>query len=527
MRTRRGLAWPALALLSVVSSSGCDGSDPAPAPDSAIPGSDAGPDADTGPEPTRPLDVRWVVDAPQDNLLLAFIALPELLPRGLPAVLQVSTDGLSLFGTTRLTVRGANGPLSATPCGKDITSCVRIADVAVGDLLDVAVVTGSGTQTTQVIVPPEPERATLAFGAVEGADGTLWTATPTLGLRGFTASGDTVRYDGIDAAEAYLPTAAEPQSDMVLAIAPAGPRALWLATAVTGLSRLDPGADALATADDDWSHGQPEGALVVPSTGESSVTELAANLAQTAVALAPDPVDDAVVYAATLDGLYRAVHTGSSLALTRLADGPALAVAVAGGHVYAGFTQQIDVSEPSNAAFGPAPKGALLDLDLATSGATWRLQDEDAVTSLVVVDGIVYAGTPRGLLAVTAKDATPVLDAQVKGLAVTALAPSRDGGFWVGTRDECAVNRGALLRVHVVDGALTAVEDLSERGFGERDFTAIRELSGGRVFVSTFVLGLKVAMSTASGCEAPVARVRSADAYVLGLDGQATRLGAH
>jgi len=423
-------------------------------------------------------------------------------------------------------------------------SCARVSlgnpTIQGGDVLSVALADDeAGPITFEVVVPAlplPPESAFHALAAVRAEDGTTWLATPHHGLVGVTSDGRVIDYRGVASADPWDAAAREPQSGLVLTIAPAGGRALWVSSAVTGISWFDPGADAMLLADDVWVHGQP-----------TASPPLAAELAQTAVAIAPDPTDANGLWVASLNGLYHARKVGETIDFARIADGFAVSLSVDPyGRVWCGFTTQPRIDAPAEddevvggvVTLNPAP-GALV---VVTPGADshvaadadlrWALPDEDAVTAIVADATGAWIGTPYGLSRVSddAIELEAVL-AVVLGddLAVVDLEPTSDG-FWLAARGECAVDEGRLLRVQLDgQGAIEAVVDHSDAAFGERDFAWVHALPSGEVLVSTLVpvpTGLTGGKApTARGCDMPPASERSADLYVLSTDGHARRFG--
>jgi hypothetical protein len=256
-----------------------------------------------------------------------------------------------------------------------------------------------------------------------------------------------------------------------------------------------------------------------------------------------------------LNGLYHARRHASGIDFARIADGSALALAVdasrPGGRVWVGFTTQVELQIPDVDDIAPGAsvpltpaKGALLVVDPgddphdpAAASLRWALPNEDAVTALLVDPAApargAWVGTPYGLGWV-ALDGEPTLaPAAVElldGLAVVGLEATRQG-FWIAARHECERDRGRLLRVRSdAAGAVEAVDDFSEAGFGERDFAWVRELASGEVLVSTLVPSLGVATGerafSARGCPPPPAGDRTADLYSLSPDGRLERFGA-
>jgi len=423
-------------------------------------------------------------------------------------------------------------------------SCARLSlsnpTLQEGDVLVVSLSTDEGPTTVDVVVPALPTPPASAFhatAALRTNDGTTWLATPHHGLVGVTTEGRVIDYVGVASAVPWDPAAREPQSGLVLALAPAGGRALWVSSAVTGISWFDPGDDAMLRADDRWIHGQP---LAEP--------QLAAELAQTAVAIAVDPTDPNGLWVASLNGLYHARKQGEQIDFVRVAEGFALSLAVDPyGRVWAGFSTQvlIDVPDEDDLVAGPVvhltpASGALLVLtpgsdshDPSNADLRWALEDEDAVTSILPDAHGAWVGTPYGLTRVSDDALTlGAVPAVTLGpdLAVVDLAPTSDG-FWLAARAECEVGKGRLLRVQLDDsGAIIAVVDHSDAmGFGERDFAWLQTLPSGELLVSTLVpvpKGLTGDQSvTARGCALAPASERSADLYVLAPDGHVRRFG--
>lgn len=421
-------------------------------------------------------------------------------------------------------------------------SCARIllGEVAVqgGDVLRVTLEDPEdGPTTVETVIPALPlESAFHALAAVRATDGTTWLATPHHGLVGVTSDGRVVDYAGVASADLWDPAAQEPQSGLVLTIEKAVGRALWVSSAVTGISWFDPGADATLLADDKWVHGQP-----------TASPPLAAELAQTAVAIAPDPTDANGLWVASLNGLYHARKVGDVIDFVRIADGFAVSVSVDPyGRVWCGFTTQptITVADENDDVAGgfvtlsPSP-GALLVLTpgadphvAADADLRWALPDEDAVTAILTDSTGAWVGTPYGISRVS-DDALELeaVPAVVLGddLAVVDLEATNDG-FWLAARGECTLDEGRLLRVQLDErGGVEAVVDHSDAAFGERDFAWVKTLPSGELLVSTLVPvphGLTGGEApTARGCDMPPASERSADLYVLSPDGHARRFG--
>ncbi|MCC6622327.1 MAG: hypothetical protein IT385_13780 [Deltaproteobacteria bacterium] len=406
--------------------------------------------------------------------------------------------------------------------------CVELGatDLDPGDQLTVIAVNGEGSHALDLTVPAfEHAIAHHAIDALATPDGTIWTATVHHGLVGLTPDGDVVRYRGVETSDPWDPAAKMPQSAFITALAPAANGALWIGTATTGLSWFDP-------SDGTWLHGQPL----------ANVTGLEAELAQTTLAIAPDPDDPSAAWIASPAGLHHARLTTTGIDVERVADGPALSVAVDDdGRVWAGFSTQVEIviEPPADVGGAPTPlpvaPGALLLLEPGAD-PTWLMEDEDAVTTIAIRDGHAWIGTPYGLVRGTIGEDGPTLTPITNGLdldpelAVVDLAPARDG-LWLAARAECDADEGRLLRLDLDDqGAITAVHDHSERAFGERDFASVHELADGRVLVSTLVPTLDpevIATGTARGCPVPAATTRTADLYVLDPGtGAVARFGA-
>ncbi len=462
------------------------------------------------------------------------LAVPELCPNRTTA----TVTGVTLGGSPIAFIghRALSG-----------TSCVRLSlgnhTIQGGDVLVVALddtSDTSGRSTVETVMPPlplPPASALHALAAVRATDGTTWLATPHHGLVGVTSDGRVIEYAGVASADPWDPAAHGPQSGLVLALAPAGARALWVSSAVTGISWFDPGGDAMLRADDVWIHGQP--AATPPLAGE---------LAQTAIAIAPDPTDVNGLWVGTLNGLYHARRAGGQIDFARIADGFAMSVSVDSyGRVWAGFSTQVMIEAPAedNEVGGTSVPlmpavGALLVVtpgsdphDPSSADLRWALEDEDAVTALITDATGAWVGTPYGVGRVSDDALTlepvPAITFDDE-LAVVDLEPTSDG-FWLAARAECEVDRGRLLRVQLDDdGAIEAVVDHSATGFGEHDFAWVHALPTGELLVSTLVPvpnGLTGDLApTARGCQMAPATERSADLYVLSPDGRARRFGS-
>lgn len=404
-----------------------------------------------------------------------------------------------------------------------------------GERLAVTYGIGGGASVLVLEVPPRPTGpdAFHALVALVDEGGTAWAGTAHHGLVGVGADGAVVRYAGIASTEPYDASYRGPQSALVMALEPdedAG--GMWLGTATTGVSWFDPGVDPIAPDDDRWVHAQP-----VPEP-----EGLGRELAQTPVALAPDVEG---VWAATVNGLWRARwnEAGTDLHFLKVADGAAFAVAIDdAGRTWAGFTTQIDEAALAPAAPDPsAPpdpnatpsedlrvtwpqaEGALVVV--GEQGLTWALPTEDVVTAVLPRGDEVWLGTARGILRARLGSQgvelvpTGALELVPAGLAVTHLAPAAGGGFWLAARDECGVRQGVLRRIDLdVQGEIVRVVDFSDRGFGERNFSFVRERPDGRVLVSTLVPTLLLVdprQTTSSGCEPAEGSRDTADLYVL------------
>lgn len=437
--------------------------------------------------------------------------------------------------------------LTPTPSDDD---CLRIAapprtagPLAPGDVITVTIENDSGEKVVVDRTLPAIVQAPIrhqAVSALRTPDGTTWSATPQLGLVGVTSAGAVIQYGGVPASEPWDPTAREPQSVVVLALEadPHHAGAMWLATAATGVSWFDPGADALDARDDTWLHGEPLDLTI-------SDAKMAHELAQTSVAIAPDPTRPDTLWVASLNGVYRAHKTADRVTFTRVADGVALAIAVAEtGHVWVGFTRQLELTAEIATPDGqsrtialPRAEAALLRLDPGADAINpsddtllWTMHDEDAVTTILPQGDGAWVGTPYRLERASVGDEGLVVAPTplVMGYddAVTELAPSRSG-FWLATRDECFADRGHLFHVTLdASGAIEAIADRTDVGFGERDFNDVRELADGSLLVSTLVPGLHEAIGetgTARGCAAPDPLARDADLYELPADGSPAR----
>lgn len=475
-------------------------------------------------DPARPTPTATWTDAPADPVVASVILGPTAVQRlaaaprvALPttgAIVEVTRDGAPL--------RVADGVVADPVAGGDVL------EVAWTDDLGVA-------QIDEVVVPEAPADAQVhyALAGLQRGDGTIWTATPHHGLVGLAADGTVVRKAGVPTAAPWDPAFAGPQSDLVLSLAPEGRDALWVGSAVTGVSWFDPAGDT-------WIHGQPE------------VSGFLGNeLAQTPVALAPD--GDRGVWVASLNGLWHARLAGSVIDWERATDGAALAAAVDGeGRVWAGYSlAQLVEPEGTDAqgrAYGTplaSPGGTLAMIDPEDGTVTWALADLQAVTAVLPRAGRVWLGTPHGLARATrlaGEIGVELLDNSVFGLdedlAVTGLAAARDGGLWVAAHAECEADRGRLLKIELdAAGEVARVVDHGTAGFGERDFAWARELDDGSLLVSTYVPTISPFVApeplTARGCQAPLRG--HADLYVYrpaasGVpavrgDGRVTRFG--
>jgi len=507
------------------------------------------------PAPAPPVSVEWVSTGP-DLLLDATWWTPPQVQRWL-ARPRLCTTG-DLDGSAHiLRVRRADRDLAPADAWTFFGDCVFLEaqgalepPVAGGDLFVVDLEDRDArphlVTLTMPAFPAPPESAFHAHAAVRQDDGTTWLATPHHGLLGVTTSGRVIHYQGIDSLASWDPMAREPQSGLVLDLARAGGRALWLSSATTGVSWFDPGPDPLSTADDEWAHGQPGGA-----------PPLAAELAQTAVAIAPDASDSDGLWIASLNGLHHARRTADGqIDIARVADGTALSLTVdADGRVWVGLTTQVALEAPDEEDIAPGPTvpiaravGALLVVepghdphDPSAATLRWALADEDAVSAVLAdVDRTnervrgAWVGTPYGLGYVALDETLTLAPLPAEALALGDLAvvglEATRGGFWLAARAECQQDVGRLLRVTIDDaGAIAEVADLSDAGFGERDFAWMHELPSGDLLVSTLVPKLSVLGDdeplSARGCIPPPTTGQTADLYLLSPGGQVRRFG--
>ncbi len=484
--------------------------------------------------------VAWSSEAP--DLVLAHVMQTPAATQRLLVVPRLCPNRETAT-ITGVTLDGSPLAFERQSLGLD-TVCARLSlgnrTIRGGDVLRVTLEDTSSRSTTVETVmpalPASPAIALHALAATRTADGTTWLATPHHGLVGVASDGRVIDYVGVASADPWDPAAQAPQSGAVLALVPAGERALWVSSAATGISWFDPGSDVLLRSDDVWTHGQP-----------TATPKLADELAQTAIAIAADPTDDNGLWVATLNGLYHARRVGGRIDFARIADGFAMSLSVDPyGRIWAGFSTQVMIYAPSDndqvgsavAPLTPAA-GALLVVtpgsdphDPSSADLRWALEDEDAVTALITDATGAWVGTPYGLGRVSddalTLQATPAITLGAE-LAVVDLEPTSDG-FWLSARAECEVDRGRLLRVQLDDaGAIEAVVDHSAAGFGERDFAWVHALGNGELLVSTLVPVISALAGdapTSRGCEIAPATARSADLYVLSPEGRASPFGA-
>ncbi|MFO0745584.1 MAG: hypothetical protein U1F43_07915 [Myxococcota bacterium] len=455
--------------------------------------------------------ISWA-DAPTDGLIAMLVTTPPSLDRLLATPLVcVTSSSLSGFASTPdIEVQRAGRTLAAMPepgregCVRLALASASVAPVAPGDRLTIALSNALGEHRKLTIAVPalDQPRSHHSLAAIGTADGTTWSATAQHGLIGLTADGRVAQYLGVSSTAPWDAAAHQPQSAMVLAIAPSGARAMWLATATTGVSWFDPGPDPIATTDDTWIHGQP----IVGDTGRPTLSD---ELAQTPLAIAASPDDPSGLWVATLNGVYHARRGPTAIDFVRVADGPALAIAVDDeARVWVGLSTQVEFTEPDDPSgpvggathvVAPPAEGAQLVIDpradpppAGDDHQVWSMPDEDAVTALLPQLGRVWIGTPYGLQRgafrgdrVSFEPAPAALP--LGDVAVVSLAASKDG-LWIAARAECALDGGKLLRAHVdVLGDIVAVDDLTDNGFGEKNFAWVGELASGEVLVSTLV----------------------------------------
>lgn len=420
---------------------------------------------------------------------------------------------------TRVSFDGA--PLAATSHLEDWGAWLHLAPAPLepGDRLTLVGTRDGEPFSTTLRLPQRAAPTThLAIDALETGDGTRWTATPYSGLVGLTRAGDVVHYTGVALTDPYDPAFAGPQSGLLFAIAPVvGEPALWVASAMTGVSRFTPGI-ATDRADDVWEHSQPL---------DDDNTTWADDASQTVLAMAPVAEG---LWAATLNGVF---FVDRDLAWTRVADGVATTLDVdAEGRVWIGFTTQLDPNtvEEDTIGWPRAHVGLTLIAPSFTDGTltAYRVVDSlelPVVTAIAAAGDRVFVGTPNGLAAYRYDGgftSTPLAQTLLDGLAVSDLEPGLDGDLWVTARAECEVDRGRLLRIVGDD-----VTEVSLAALGERDPVRVRALPDGTLFLSTFVGTLaSEAPLTSSGCEAPPVSERTADSYLIDpTDGAAERYG--
>ncbi|MBL8784000.1 MAG: hypothetical protein JNJ59_03775 [Deltaproteobacteria bacterium] len=491
---------------------------------------DAEPDVPTGPVS---LYLRWQSGV-SDPLIDAFVLAPPAID---PFAGRLSVCAYRDSRGVAITSAHLNGTVVSFTVDAH-SACIGIAldrdALPVDAVLDVI----ADGVTVHGVIPTPPPTATHAFDALARGQ-VLWIATASAGLIGVDADGAFIAYDGVLATEPFDPEAPRPQSNLVLALAPAGDRAMWVGTAVTGVSWFDPGPDPLRAEDDQWRHGQPQ-----------ATSKYGAEFAQTPLAIAADPFAPDVAWVATLNGVYRAEKTSDAVVFERVLDGVATAIEIdAVGRVWCGFstTTHLSVSadEGDSKVALPWAEDALVVFDPGADRVLspneeriTALPNEGAVTALAADARGVWIGTPYELLHGTTDDdhvalATMLDTSALDDLAVVDLLAS-PSGVWVATRSECESNRGRLLELRVDEAAanlsanaVTSVSDLSEHGFGERDFAKIGLQPSGRLWVSTFVGEIpnsflaKDTTATARGCDQPKASERSADLYLLDETGTA------
>ncbi|MFT7581545.1 MAG: hypothetical protein ACI9MR_003223 [Myxococcota bacterium] len=328
--------------------------------------------------------------------------------------------------------------------------------------------------------------------AVHDNDGTTWLATVSNGLVARRVV-ERDLYPGVMSVDPYDAGYQGPQSNLVLDVA-ANDGDIWVATATTGISRRDGATGG-------WQHFQP------PTDDINDDTLI--NLRETAIALHPFAGG---IWVGTLDGLYL-FTLNPDPTWTRVADGVVLTMGGDDDQLWVGFAAPApEAVRESGLAMWSQASSTLLHVSFDASLENLQTTSVTGLGSVTALssdaDG-AWVGTPDGLfrvsgdLTVMASSAAATLSSS---LAVTALDRSTDGTLWVGTRNECELGQGRLLRLTVDgDAAIVDVEDLTTlRGLVGRDFGSISLVGAQTAIVSTSALvPLTEAPFTASGCEVP------------------------
>jgi hypothetical protein len=519
MWCRTAWSWCALGL-ALVSLAGCS------------PHFDFGADGDgTDLEAPSPLVYRVVAasDLPGDVLQLFFPPEPGL-ARYVPARVQAGiwagewrVTGVRLVladGRTYAMERDGDD-------GDDTTWSARFADpseIAGGGRVQASFTRDDGAMTLTRAFDAQPLRLN-ALSLAEGAGGTIWAGTSHSGLLALRREEDghvtSLHYAGCVIGSDHPQDFAGPAANMVTRIARQGERGLWLGSPMRGVAWLDPGKDAFAKGDDRWAHHVPDPGFAC----SDEEFDVSCNLAQTVTALLPD--GETGLWVGTLNGLYHLDHGGNpedveAAVWTRLLDGPVTSLALAPDRVlWVGFATSL--GGPSSGLDGwPAAASSLAAL--RDGGTPTDLRDDAVsnhvldgapdgtpapdVLSLARVDGALFAGTDRGILAFDATGDVPARprltrwdEADLPDGDVLALGLAPDGALWAGAFDVCGTDGGALVRLDLRGTPLDPTDDVrvaytAADGLKDADVSGIAFLASGEVAFTTFDLDPRAVADT-------------------------------